>query len=99
MIAGVAPTVAAADFVHKAVAIAECGDELLYHERSLAYALGVPAGALAWSAALVTRALGLAFNDPDVAAAASALVVLPVSVAVFAARNRDRLRERVSFRG
>ena len=53
--------VAALDLVHKAAVIAARGEELLYHERSLAYVAGITVGALAWSAALVaTRSRGLA---------------------------------------
>jgi len=43
--------------------------------------------------------LGLAFNVADVAVVAGVFVVLPPALAVFALRNRHRLREPVWLRG
>jgi len=58
---GVALVVLTVDLAHKAYAVAERGDELLYHERSLGYAAGVLLAAAVWCAALLaTRSLGLA---------------------------------------
>ncbi len=61
MLAAAAVVVGAADLAHKAHAVATHGDDLLYHERSLGYVVGVIVAAGAWCLALVaTRSLGLA---------------------------------------
>jgi lipoprotein signal peptidase len=128
------------DLGHKAAVIDERGDELLFHERSLGYAVGVTVGSLAWCAAIVaTRSvmlavpgglvlggaagnvvswalwpsyagtpntflvgderLGLAFNLADAFVVGAVFGVLPVALAVFTARNRQRLREPIRLRG
>lgn len=61
VLAAVALVVGAADLAHKAHAVATHGDDLLYHERSLGYVVGVIVAAGAWCLALVaTRSSGLA---------------------------------------
>ena len=53
--------VLAADLIHKAVLMADRGDELLLHERTVAYTVGVSVAAVAWCAAIVaTRSVALA---------------------------------------
>ena len=44
------------------------------------------------------RELGLAFNLADAFVVGAVVVVLPIALAVFAVRNRHRLREPVSLR-
>ena len=61
LLAGAALVVLTVDLAHKAYAVAERGDELLYHERTLWYVVGVLVAASVWCAALLaTRSRGLA---------------------------------------
>lgn len=61
VLAAAAAPVLVADLAHKAYAVAERGDDLLYHERSLGYAAGITLAAILWCAALLaTRSAGLA---------------------------------------
>jgi hypothetical protein len=49
------------DLAHKAVVIADRGEGLLFHERSLGYTVGIVLVSLAWGAAIVaTRSAALA---------------------------------------
>jgi lipoprotein signal peptidase len=60
VLATAAACVLATDLAHKAYAVAQRGDELLYHERSLAYAVGITVASALWCAALLaTRSVGL----------------------------------------
>jgi len=61
LLLGAAVIVLAVDLAHKAYAVAERGDALLYHERTLGYVVGVLLAASVWCAALLaTRSPGLA---------------------------------------
>ncbi len=140
MLAAAAASVLAVDLAHKVHAVAGRGDDLIYHDRPLAYVVGIMVGAGAWCLALLaTRSKGLAlcgglvlggaagnalslllwpaydgtpnpflvgdvergiaFNVADVAVVAAVILVLPLALGVFIARNRHRLRDPIRLRG